>query len=118
MRHNDGGRQANSQKIKTRDLVPQALNVANYALPSKLFSIMAAGRPFVCIAESGSPLDLLAQESGAGICVSPDQQERLFEAIISLAHDPSDLQAKGRNGRVCRDAHEQGSNHEIDITGF
>ena len=81
-------------------LVPQALNVANYALPSKLFSIMAAGRPFVCIAEPGSPLDLLTQESGAGVCVSPDQQDRLFEAIVSLAGNAAELEAKGKNGRA------------------
>lgn len=81
-------------------LVPQALNVANYALPSKLFSIMAAGRPFVCIAEEGSPLDLLAQESDAGLCVPPDRHDSLHEAILSLASDPGELEAKGRNGRA------------------
>lgn len=81
-------------------LVPQALKVANYALPSKLFSIMAAGRPFVCIAEKGSPLDLLAQESDAGVCVPPDRHDTLHQAIVSLASARDELEAKGRNGRT------------------
>ncbi|WP_249166643.1 glycosyltransferase family 4 protein [Bradyrhizobium sp. JYMT SZCCT0428] len=81
-------------------LVPQALNVANYALPSKLFSIMSAGRPFVCIAEPGSPLDLLTQKSGAGLCIPPNEEGRLFEEIVSLAGDIDGLREKGRNGRA------------------
>jgi len=86
-------------------LVPQALNVANYALPSKLFSIMAAGRPFVCIAEPDSPLDLLARQSAAGLCISPNDQDRLFEAVISLAHDVDGQRSLGKNGRAYVNAH-------------
>jgi colanic acid biosynthesis glycosyl transferase WcaI len=89
-----------SLQSATIHLVPQALKVANYALPSKLFSIMAAGRPFVCIAEEGSPLDVLAQESDAGLCVPPDRHDRLHQAIVSLASNPDELEAKGRNGRT------------------
>ena len=86
-------------------LVPQALNVANYALPSKLFSIMSAGRPFVCIAEPGSPLDLLTRKSRAGLCIPPGDEDRLFQEIISLARDIDDQRAKGENGRAYVIAH-------------
>lgn len=81
-------------------LVPQAQNVANYALPSKLFSIMAAGRPFVCIAEKNSPLDELACQSDAGICIPPNDQNRLFDAVVALADNPEDQRTKGANGRA------------------
>lgn len=80
-------------------LVPQARNVANYALPSKLFTIMAVGRPFVCVAEPESPLDLLARESGAGICVYPDDDEALFEAVSRLLDDGDLIREMGRRGR-------------------
>ena len=80
-------------------LVPQALNVANYALPSKLFSAMSVGRPFICIAEADSPLDTLTRQSGAGLCVSPQDEETLFEAVVSLADNLEDQAIKGRNGR-------------------
>lgn len=81
-------------------LVPQALNVANYALPSKLFSIMSAGRPYVCIAEPGSPLDALARDSGAGICVYPDDQARLCREVAALLGDPARQQRMGAAGRA------------------
>lgn len=80
-------------------LVPQALNVANYAMPSKLYSIMSAGRPFACIAAKDSPLDVLARESGAGICVQPGEDELLYRRILDICSD-FDLQDRmGENGR-------------------
>lgn len=83
----------------TVHLVPQALGVANYALPSKLFTIMSAGRPFVCISEPGSPPDLLSQESGAGLCVHPDDDEGLFSAVDKLISDLQFANQLGENGR-------------------
>ncbi len=80
-------------------LVPQALNVANYALPSKLFSIMSAGRPFICIAEEGSPLDVLARKSQAGVCVRPNDEEALYMAVTALANDPDKQNEMGENGQ-------------------
>ncbi|WP_160175187.1 glycosyltransferase family 4 protein [Ruegeria halocynthiae] len=80
-------------------LVPQALNVANYALPSKLFSIMSAGRPFVCVAEPNSPLDVLTKESGAGICVYPGDETRLCQEVSELLSDPARQQRMGQAGR-------------------
>ena len=80
-------------------LVPQALNVANYALPSKLFSIMSAGRPFVCIAEKDSPLDELARHSGAGICVYPGDEARLCREVETLLVDVMRQKRMGEAGR-------------------
>ncbi len=80
-------------------LVPQASNVANYALPSKLFSIMAAGRPFVCIAAKDSPLDHLAQVSGAGICVAVGDDVALYTVVTRLLADSArqiEMGAKGQ----------------------
>ncbi len=80
-------------------LVPQASNVANYALPSKLFSIMAAGRPFVCMAVKGSPLDVLATKSGAGICVPPQDDIALYAAVSALLADPASQREMGQKGQ-------------------
>jgi colanic acid biosynthesis glycosyl transferase WcaI len=90
------------QSLQSIDLhlVPQAMNVARYALPSKLFTIMAAGRPFVCVAEAGSPLDHLARNSGAGICVQPGDDEALFEGVARLLADRAALGEMGRRGRA------------------
>ncbi|HUK61654.1 MAG TPA: glycosyltransferase family 4 protein [Stellaceae bacterium] len=81
-------------------LVPQAMNVARYALPSKLFTIMAAGRPFVCVAEADSPLDHLARKSGAGLCIQPGDEERLFAEVSRLLADRDLLREMGGRGRT------------------
>lgn len=86
-------------------LVPQARNVANYALPSKLISIMAVGRPFICIADSGSPLDLLASVSGAGLCIAPGDEDSLFRAVAALVADPARQDEMGRKGQAHVRAH-------------
>lgn len=80
-------------------MVPQALDVANYALPSKLISIMAAGRPYVCIAEPSSPLDVLTERSKAGICITPGDETALFEGVITLIDSEDQLEVKGQNGQ-------------------
>ncbi|WP_302477954.1 glycosyltransferase family 4 protein [Ruegeria atlantica] len=81
-------------------LVPQAQNVANCALPSKLISIMSAGRPYVCIAEPGSPLETLTQESEAGICVQPGDEARLCREVLDLLSNPVQQQQMGQAGRT------------------
>jgi colanic acid biosynthesis glycosyl transferase WcaI len=48
-------------------LAPQNPSGAAFAVPSKIYSIMAAGRPFICTAEEGSPLDRLRAVSNAFI---------------------------------------------------
>jgi colanic acid biosynthesis glycosyl transferase WcaI len=86
-------------------LVPQAANVADYAMPSKLFSIMASGRPFVCIAEKNSVLDVLAQETGAGICAAPGFDDLLYDQVIKLAADFDCQNRMGEAGRRYVEAH-------------
>ena len=74
-------------------LVPQAPGGANFALPSKIFSIMAAQRPFVATAAPSTPLDDLCRRSGGGLCVEPMDAGVLADAVESLLADP----ARGRN---------------------
>lgn len=80
-------------------LVPQAQNVANYALPSKLFSIMSAGRAFVCVASADSPLSDLTKKSQAGLCISPGDDDRLYQEICRLIASPETQIQMGKNGR-------------------
>lgn len=80
-------------------LVPQALNVAPYAIPSKVFSIMAAGRPFIAIAEARSSLRALASESGGGLAVNPGDPDALGAAVEALTGDDELRRQMGRRGR-------------------
>jgi colanic acid biosynthesis glycosyl transferase WcaI len=79
-------------------IVPQDSRAANYAMPSKVASIMAVGRPLVCTAAPGSALFDLMASSGAGLCVPPDDPEALFEAVATLIRSPELRAQLGENG--------------------
>ncbi|HEX2890286.1 glycosyltransferase [Vineibacter terrae] len=80
-------------------LVPQDPDTASFAVPSKVFNIMAAGRPFVATAHPGSLLWRLRHRSGAFICVPPNDAVAFADAVVQLADDPelrADLGERGR----------------------
>ncbi len=80
-------------------LVPQLPEGGDFAVPSKVFSIMAVGRPFIATAENGSPLWQLMEQSKAFICVPPNNASRLCDAVQMLLTDPNQRATLGRNGR-------------------
>jgi colanic acid biosynthesis glycosyl transferase WcaI len=80
-------------------LVPQNPDAADFAMPSKTFNIMAAGRPFVATAGPGSALWRVQRETGAFECVPPDQPERFAQAVLDLLRDQSRRKALGAAGR-------------------
>jgi putative colanic acid biosynthesis glycosyltransferase WcaI len=66
-------------------------------LPSKLFEIMAAGRPVVVAAE-GEPAEIV-DAADAGVTVPPGDGARLAEAIERLRRAPARRRRLGENGR-------------------
>lgn len=80
-------------------LVPQDPAGACFALPSKVFSIMAAGRPFVATAEPDSPLGRVVSRSGGGLCVPAGSPDALSEAVLHLLADPEGRARLGASGR-------------------
>jgi colanic acid biosynthesis glycosyl transferase WcaI len=86
-------------------LVPQAPDAASFAVPSKAFNIMAAGRPFVATAHPDSLLWRLCQRSGAFLCVPPNDPGAFADAVLRLAGD-ADLRAElGERGRQFAERH-------------
>ncbi len=89
-------------------LVPQRAEGAEFAMPSKLFMILAAGRPVLCTAEEGSPLYELASTVDAVSCVPFNQPQKLAENIIALVEAAVSGQFKAahpeaRSPLACRD---------------
>ncbi|WP_297695412.1 glycosyltransferase family 4 protein [Phenylobacterium sp.] len=81
-------------------LAPQHPDGATFAVPSKVFSIMAAERPFLATARRASPLWNIAQVSRAGVCVEPYQPEALADAAEQLLADPALRRRMGKSGRA------------------
>jgi glycosyltransferase involved in cell wall biosynthesis len=77
-----------------------AHGLAGYVVPSRLYGIMAAGRPVLVSADDESETAQLVRDVGCGLVVPPGQPERVAAAIRSLAAGEHDLDELGRRGRL------------------
>lgn len=80
-------------------LVPLRRGLARSSVPSKTYSILAAGRPLIASVDHGSEVARIVERAGAGISVPPDDAEALTKAIRSLLDSPETAAAMGRSGR-------------------
>jgi colanic acid biosynthesis glycosyl transferase WcaI len=72
---------------------------ARYSMPSKIYEIMASGRPLLAGADPGSDVWELIERSRCGICVKPEEPRQLANAILDLYRDRPLRETMGRNGR-------------------
>ena len=85
-------------------LVPlKKRDVFLYNIPSKMFEIMACGRPIVLGAQ-GQAKQLL-DEAQAGVAVEPENAEAFTKAVLELADDSERRRTYGANGRAHMVAH-------------
>ena len=69
------------------------------SVPSKTYSIMSAGRPFIATVDRNTEVGLLVEEARCGICVEPESAAGLAEAVVKLHQDPALRLEMGRRGR-------------------
>jgi colanic acid biosynthesis glycosyl transferase WcaI len=69
------------------------------SLPSKIYSILAGGRPLLASVDEQSATADLVKRSEAGLCVRPGDAGRLAEAILILRNAPELREKFGQNGR-------------------
>ena len=69
-------------------------------VPSKLLSIMAAGRPVVASLPIESDARRIIGEAGCGLCVEAGDAEALARAIRQLASDSELASYMGQRGRI------------------
>lgn len=65
-------------------------------VPSKLYPILAAGRPVLAVAPAGSDPARIVSESGCGLVADPDEPASVAAAIGQLAADPGRLDEMGQ----------------------
>jgi glycosyltransferase involved in cell wall biosynthesis len=61
--------------------------LAGFIVPSKLYGILAAGRPFVAAVEADCEVAQIAREHGCGVVVEPGNREAMVAAIRRLHAD-------------------------------
>jgi colanic acid biosynthesis glycosyl transferase WcaI len=96
-----------SEVLATADVlvVPLRTGLGSVSVPSKTYSILAAGRPVVAAIDPGTEVTRIVAQSGAGFCVAPDDSALFTEAIRVLVNDVSNAQAKGLLGRRWVETH-------------
>jgi colanic acid biosynthesis glycosyl transferase WcaI len=70
-----------------------------HSMPSKVYEIMASGRPLLASSETGSELWRLVEQTQCGICVEPENAEQLASAILRLYRNHSLREEMAQNGR-------------------
>jgi colanic acid biosynthesis glycosyl transferase WcaI len=68
-------------------------------VPSKLYSILSAGRPVLVVAPPECDAARIVRASGCGIAVDPDDPNAVAAAIRELRDDPARLADMGRRAR-------------------
>ena len=80
-------------------LVPLRAGLGASSVPSKTYSILAAGRPIVASIDEESEVARVVGEAGAGLAVPPDDLDALVAAVENLVADPTALAEMGDAGR-------------------
>ena len=86
-------------------LVTLQKSVTTPVVPSKIMTIMAAGRPIVATVDAGGDAFEVISGSGGGLCTPPGEAPALAQAILTLYHDPALRQRAGEAGRRFAEAH-------------
>jgi colanic acid biosynthesis glycosyl transferase WcaI len=76
-----------------------ARGLSGYVVPSRLYGVLAAGRPVLAAAEEDSETAQLVRSVGCGIVVPPGRPELLADEIRKAAGGGYDLVEMGRLGR-------------------
>ncbi len=103
--------------FQPRELVPQVYASADVgvvvlrpgmgdtSVPSKLYSIMAAGKPVVASVDPDTEVWRLVQQVQCGLCVPAGDPASLAHAVESLRADPALARAMSERGRAHAEAH-------------
>jgi colanic acid biosynthesis glycosyl transferase WcaI len=90
-----------AELLATGDIhvVPLKTGLGRVSVPSKTYSIMAAGRPVLAAVDPGTAVPRILEESRGGVAVVPDDLDAFVGALTDLLADPDEAAAMGRRGR-------------------
>jgi glycosyltransferase involved in cell wall biosynthesis len=85
-------------------VVGLAQGLAGYVVPSRIYGILAAGRPVIAAAEEESETAQLVTAAGCGLVVPPGDPLRLAETIRACHDGAHPLEEMGRRARKYAEA--------------
>jgi glycosyltransferase involved in cell wall biosynthesis len=69
-------------------------------VPSKMYGILAAGKPIVAVAPEETEVVRLGRRDGFAVCANPDKPEDLISAVRALVGDAQKLKNMGEAARA------------------
>ncbi len=73
--------------------------LAGYIVPSKLYGILAAGRPYIAAVEEACEITTITRKYNCGLLAESDNAQDLADKILALYRDPSRTKLLGENAR-------------------
>jgi glycosyltransferase involved in cell wall biosynthesis len=73
--------------------------ISGYIVPSKLYGILAAGRPYVAAMERDSEAVLIAERHSCGLHAEPGDEKSLAAAVRALYSDSARVRLMGQRAR-------------------
>ncbi|HUT43324.1 MAG TPA: glycosyltransferase family 4 protein [Desulfobacterales bacterium] len=69
-------------------------------MPSKLYGLLAVGRPIICVSDPESEVADILEKAGAGIQSSINDPKELAHKILEIVDDPEKAVKMGQNGKT------------------
>ena len=90
-----------SEVLATGDVhvVPLRRGLGRVSVPSKTYSILAAGRPVLAAIDEGTEVPRILIASGAGLAVPPDDPQAFVGGLRRLLAEPDLAAERGARGR-------------------
>jgi colanic acid biosynthesis glycosyl transferase WcaI len=86
-------------------VVPLRTGLGAVSVPSKTYSILAAARPVVAAIDAGTEVTRILDHSGAGVSVTPDDEEVFTAALQHMVANIDEAREQGRKGRQWVETH-------------
>lgn len=80
-------------------IIPMKPETTRDTFPSKIYTILACGKPVIVQADQDSELEWLVTSVGCGIVVKPGDPEGFTKAILDAYRNRDKLDEQGRRGR-------------------
>jgi len=81
-------------------VVPLRAGLAWSSVPSKLYSILAAGRPIVASVDLGTEVERTIERAGAGVAVAPEDPSAFVAALAQVLDNRDAADKMGASGRL------------------
>ena len=79
--------------------VVNAKGIKGVSVPSKLYGVMATGKPVLGVLDKGSEARLIVGECNCGVCTEPGNYNEIYNKIEYILNNKEKVKMLGKNGR-------------------